>query len=72
MMHKQVVYDVIEVRSGLWAYKYAISANIKKGELDAASRAVAVKKVQQLIRRDLRIKHIQDRGGVVQEMSPSP
>jgi hypothetical protein len=67
MMHKQVWFESREIRTGVWAYEYAMSAQIKKGEVFADSRAVAVRKVQQLIGRDLRIKHIEQRGGLLRE-----
>jgi hypothetical protein len=70
MMHKQVGFELREIRMGAWAYEYAISAQIKKGEVFADSRAVAVRKIQQLIGRDLRIRHIERRGGIFRDASP--
>ena len=70
MMHKQVAFEFREIRTGVWAYEYAISTRVKKGEVFADARSAALRKVQQLIGRDLRIRHIEQRGGILRDASP--
>jgi hypothetical protein len=67
MQHRHVGFILRRERQGVWNFEYAVNAEIKSGQLLLASRAAALRKVRQLISRDLRRKHVETRGGLVRD-----
>ena len=58
MVHKNIRFTLEEIETGMWAWKYTIGGEIKSGDLSVDSRKVAIRKIHQMIDRDLRIRHI--------------
>lgn len=61
MVHKNIRFSLEETETGIWGWKYMIGEEIKSGNLSVPSRKAAIRKIHQMIDRDLRIKHIAER-----------
>jgi hypothetical protein len=61
MVHKNIRFSLEETEAGIWSWKYALAEEIKSGDLNVPSRKAAIRKIHQMIDRDLRIRHIAER-----------
>jgi hypothetical protein len=58
MVHKNIRFSLEETPEGTWRWKYQIGEDAKAGDLNLPSRKAAIRKIHQMIDRDLRIRHI--------------
>jgi hypothetical protein len=61
MVHKNIRFSLEETGAGIWCWKYAIGEEVKSGDLTVPTRKAAIRKIHQIIDRDLRIRHIAGR-----------
>ncbi len=61
MVHKNIRFSLEETGTGSWSWQYMIAEEAKSGELNVPTRKAAIRKIHQMIDRDLRIRHIAER-----------
>jgi hypothetical protein len=61
MVHRNIRFSLEEAETGIWRWKYLIGEQVKSGDLRLPSRKAAIRKIHQMIDRDLRIRHIAER-----------
>jgi hypothetical protein len=61
MVHKNIRFSLEQTEVGIWCWKYTIGGEVKSGDLTVPTRKAAIRKIHQIIDRDLRIIHIAGR-----------